>query len=78
MKLRPFAKLQTAQDNEDFVDGLVCESSQLANTQNQVLNHFVVEQTLRKRITELQDIRKKGITSFAEVDVYFKMKQARV
>lgn len=31
MKLRPFAKLQTAQDNEDFVDGLVCESSRLAS-----------------------------------------------
>ena len=42
------------------------------------MNYFVVEQTLRKRITDLQEIRKKGITSFAEVDIYFKAKQARV
>jgi hypothetical protein len=36
MKLRPFAKLQTAQDNEDFVDGLVCESSQLVNSTSRI------------------------------------------
>jgi transcriptional adapter 2-alpha len=23
-KFKPFAKLQTAQDNEDFMDGLIC------------------------------------------------------
>lgn len=58
-KYKPFAKMQTVQDNEDFIDGLL------------------YEQLLRKRITELQELRRLGITTLAEAEVYGKAFQQR-
>ncbi|CCA74732.1 related to ADA2-General transcriptional adaptor or co-activator [Serendipita indica DSM 11827] len=58
-RFKVFAKMQTAQDNEDFLDGLM------------------YEQLLRKRITELQELRRLGLTSLAEAETYEKARQYR-
>ncbi|TIB87880.1 hypothetical protein E3Q19_03499 [Wallemia mellicola] len=58
-KLKPFARLQSAQEHERFVDGLV------------------YEMTLRKRINELQEYRRMGVTTFADAEMYEKDKAAR-
>ncbi|EOQ99467.1 hypothetical protein E3P92_02598 [Wallemia ichthyophaga] len=58
-RLKPFARLQSAQEHERFVDGLV------------------YEMTLRKRIGELQEYRRMGLTNLADVDLYEKDKVAR-
>lgn len=58
-KLKPFARLQSAQEHERFVDGLVYEMS------------------LRKRINELQEYRRMGVTTFADAEMYEKDKAAR-
>lgn len=58
-RLKPFARLHTAQEHETFVDGLV------------------YEMTLRKRINELQEYRRMGLTTFAEAELYEKDKVAR-
>lgn len=58
-RLKPFARLQSAQEHERFVDGLV------------------YEMTLRKRISELQEYRRMGLTNVADVDMYEKDKVAR-
>ncbi|KAG8933840.1 Transcriptional adapter ada2 [Tulasnella sp. 418] len=59
-KHKPFAKLQTAEDFDTFIDGLLYEMA------------------LRKRIQELQEYRRMGITSLAEADKYEKEKTARL
>jgi hypothetical protein len=43
-----------------------------------VPNSFTDEQLLRKRITELQELRRLGITSLAEAETYEKARQYRV
>ncbi|OXG13046.1 transcriptional adapter 2-alpha [Cryptococcus neoformans Tu259-1] len=58
-RYKPFAKLQTAEDFEVLVEGLI------------------YEQTLRKRIAELQEYRRMGITTAAEADVYDNVKNTR-
>ena len=58
-RLKPFARLQSAQEHERFVDGVVYET------------------TLRKRISELQEYRRMGLTSLSDVDLYEKDKVAR-
>jgi hypothetical protein len=42
------------------------------------LNSLTDEQLLRKRITELQELRRLGITSLAEAETYEKARQYRV
>jgi hypothetical protein len=42
------------------------------------LSSLADEQLLRKRITELQELRRLGITSLAEAETYEKARQYRV
>ncbi|WWC87792.1 uncharacterized protein L201_002684 [Kwoniella dendrophila CBS 6074] len=58
-RYKVFAKFQTAQDFEVFIEGLI------------------YEQNLRKRITELQEYRRMGITTNAEAEAYDNAKAAR-
>ncbi|WWC60212.1 uncharacterized protein I303_102778 [Kwoniella dejecticola CBS 10117] len=58
-RYKVFAKLQTAQDFEVFIEGLI------------------YEQNLRKRIAELQEYRRMGITTNAEAEAYDIAKAAR-
>ncbi|WVR03914.1 hypothetical protein IAU60_000913 [Kwoniella sp. DSM 27419] len=58
-RYKVFAKLQTAQDFEVLIEGLI------------------YEQNLRKRIAELQEYRRMGITTNAEAEVYDNAKAAR-
>ncbi|GAA5880125.1 hypothetical protein JCM3774_004156 [Rhodotorula dairenensis] len=59
-RTKVFARIQTSQDYEDFVEGLLYEI------------------TLRKRIAELQEYRRNGITTLAEADRYEQAKQQRL
>ncbi|KAG8718028.1 Transcriptional adapter ada2 [Ceratobasidium sp. 394] len=58
-KLKPLARLQTADDFENLVAGLLYEN------------------TLKRRIAELQHYRTMGITTFAEADRYDRERLAR-
>ncbi|KAK8861484.1 hypothetical protein IAR55_002305 [Kwoniella newhampshirensis] len=58
-RYKVFAKLQTAQDFEVLIEGLI------------------YEQNLRKRIAELQEYRRMGITTGAEAEAYDNAKAAR-
>ncbi|ORX33626.1 hypothetical protein BD324DRAFT_653928 [Kockovaella imperatae] len=58
-RYKVFAKLQTAQDYETLIEGIIYEHQ------------------LRKRITELQEYRKMGITTGAEAEAYDAAKVAR-
>ncbi|WVF66973.1 hypothetical protein IAT40_001716 [Kwoniella sp. CBS 6097] len=58
-RYKVFAKLQTAQDFEVLIEGLI------------------YEQNLRKRIAELQEYRRMGITTCAEAEAYDNAKAAR-
>ncbi|KDQ21201.1 hypothetical protein BOTBODRAFT_182607 [Botryobasidium botryosum FD-172 SS1] len=58
-KHKPFGKLQTAEDFEVFIDGLLYEVA------------------LRKRIAEMQEYRRMGITSLAEAEKFEKDRFAR-
>ncbi|KAG0147877.1 hypothetical protein CROQUDRAFT_42225 [Cronartium quercuum f. sp. fusiforme G11] len=66
IRIKPFARLQTALDHEKFQEGLI--------SYDVVLD----EMTLRKRIAELQEYRRMGITTLAEAERYEKEKQARI
>lgn len=59
-RYKVFAKLQTAEDFEVLVDGLIWE------------------QTLRRRIAELQDYRRNGITTAADAQRFEKLRHDRV
>ncbi|KPV71759.1 uncharacterized protein RHOBADRAFT_56380 [Rhodotorula graminis WP1] len=59
MRTKVFSRIQTAQDHEDFVEGLLYEI------------------TLRKRIAELQEYRRNGVTTLAEADRYESAKTQR-
>ena len=67
-KFRPYAKLQTAEDYEGFVDGMLrTVSAHLLSTS---LMGFADESVLRRRIQELQHYRRLGLTSSADVEKY--------
>jgi len=68
--------MQTAQDNEDFIDGLLCKF--LHANDSLFIEVLLDEQLLRKRITELQELRRLGITTLAEAETYEKARQYRV
>lgn len=59
VRIKPFARIQTALDHEKFQEGLI------------------YEMTLRKRIAELQEYRRMGITTLAEAERFDKEKQSR-
>lgn len=69
-RLRPLAKLQTAEDYEEFVEGIICTCIWTVGHQLFSLSFPTVESVLRKRITELQHYRRMGVTTPAEVDKY--------
>ncbi|WVN85796.1 uncharacterized protein L203_100947 [Cryptococcus depauperatus CBS 7841] len=58
-RYKPLAKIQTAEDFELFIDGLM------------------YEQALRRRIAELQEYRRMGVTTAAEAEVYDNVKLTR-
>ncbi|KAH9824197.1 transcriptional adapter 2-alpha [Melampsora americana] len=60
VRIKPFARLQTALDHEKFQEGLI------------------YEMTLRKRIAELQEYRRIGITTLAEAERFEKERQSRI
>ncbi|KAA1105912.1 Transcriptional adapter ada2 [Puccinia graminis f. sp. tritici] len=60
VRIKPFARLQTATDHEKFQEGLLYEMA------------------LRKRVAELQEYRKMGITTLADAERYEKEKAARL
>ncbi|KAM0789610.1 hypothetical protein ACM66B_000416 [Microbotryomycetes sp. NB124-2] len=59
MRTKVFARVQTAQDHEDFVDGLLYET------------------LLRRRIAELQEWRRMGVTTLSEGERYDHAKSQR-
>ncbi|PLW06421.1 hypothetical protein PCANC_23313 [Puccinia coronata f. sp. avenae] len=60
IRIKPFARLQTATDHEQFQEGLIYEMA------------------LRKRVAELQEYRKMGITTLADAERYEKEKATRL
>ncbi|KAI9601479.1 hypothetical protein H4Q26_001299 [Puccinia striiformis f. sp. tritici PST-130] len=56
IRIKPFARLQTATDHAKFQEGLIHEMA------------------LRKRVAELQEYRKMGITTLADAEKYEKRK----
>lgn len=78
--MKVFARLQTAEDQEEMVNGMLCEEvSCLTNgALSTDISHHIDEQALRKHISDLQEYRQAGLTTFAEVDKYEKEKSQRV
>ena len=75
-RFKVFAKLQTAQDYETLVEGLLCELHFIPKCL--AFAELLDEHNLRKRITELQEYRRMGITTAQEAEVYETAKAARV
>lgn len=69
LRLKPVAKLQTADDYDRFVDDILCRSYNKHRVSN---SHFVIagEAVLRKRIQELQHYRKMGLRTVADIERY--------
>ena len=67
-KFRPYAKLQTAEDYEEFVNGMLRTS--FARLLCILLTGPADESMLRRRIQELQHYRRLGLTSSADVEKY--------
>jgi hypothetical protein len=74
-RFKVFAKLQTAQDYEVLIEGLLCKSCVDVPL---LSSDRIDEQNLRKRITELQEYRRMGVTTAQEADAYETAKAARV
>jgi transcriptional adapter 2-alpha len=75
-KIKVFARLQTREQHEAFIDGLLCASFSVSHVFE--LTMSLDEMALRKRISELQEYRKAGLTSISEVDRYERDKNAKV
>lgn len=70
VRLRPFAKLQTAEDFEVFVADLMCTSFRSRSART-VIDHLCLDESiLRKRIQELQHYRRMGLTTAADIEKY--------
>ena len=76
-RYKVFAKLQTALDFEVLIEGLICQSS-MSVIQYDLAELVTGEQNLRKRIAELQEYRRMGITTGPEAEAYDNAKAARV
>lgn len=72
-RLRPFARLQTAEDYEAFAADMLCTliSSQKYPSMGQNLMFVSADEAiLRKRIQELQHYRRLGLSTAADIDRY--------
>ena len=70
VRLRPFAKLQTADDFEHFVIDILCMFLVFPIIGLHLTVSPTDEQILRKRIQELQHYRRMGLTSAADIDKF--------
>lgn len=68
-RLKPFAKLQTAEDFEVFTTDILCTSA-LDEGMHLSLNYITDEAMLRKQIQELQSYRRLGLQTVADIDKY--------
>lgn len=68
-RLKPFAKLQTADDFEVFTTDILCTFA-LDLRMNLTLNRLTDEAMLRKQIQELQSYRRLGLQTVADIDKY--------
>ncbi|KAG9092295.1 Transcriptional adapter ada2, partial [Ceratobasidium sp. 370] len=76
-KLKPLARLQTADDFENLVAGLLCAYFPVLFLGGSLHRRLPDENTLKRRIAELQHYRTVGITTFAEADRYDRERLAR-
>lgn len=83
-RTKVFARIQTAQDHESFVDGLLCKSpftcsvAKFLSADSDIPLYSSDEAALRKRIADLQEYRRVGITTLAESEKYERDKAQRV
>jgi transcriptional adapter 2-alpha len=68
-RLRPFARLQTAEDYEAFATDMLCALS-FAGCDVASNQRSLDEAILRKRIQELQHYRRLGLCTAADIDKY--------
>lgn len=83
LRAKVFSRIQTGEDHEIFVDGLLCKFcflpfSRFQTWQANNLSSISDEMALRKRISELQEYRRNGVTSIAEGERYDHAKTQRV
>lgn len=70
-RLRPFARLQTAEDYEAFATDMLCTLNIAAISARKWLNILASDEAiLRKRIQELQHYRRLGLCTAADIDKY--------
>lgn len=70
-RLRPFARLQTAEDYEAFAADMLCMLIFiLPHQSHHSFMYNTDESLLRKRIQELQHYRRMGLTTAADIDKY--------
>jgi transcriptional adapter 2-alpha len=72
-RLRPFARLQTAEDYEAFTTDMLCKwtaISYLHTISSMVGVLSLDEAILRKRIQELQQYRRLGLSTSADIEKY--------
>lgn len=69
-RLRPFARLQTAEDYEVFSADMLCMSINDTYSSFRSLIFDIDESMLRKKIQELQHYRRMGLTTAADIDKY--------
>lgn len=73
-RYKAFAKLQTAMDYEQLIEGLIRECSAIDLRATLTAD----EHNLRKRIAELQEFRRMGITTASEAEAFEQARSARV
>ena len=72
-RLRPFARLQTAEDYEAFTTDMLCKwtCSTLTCTISSMVGVLSLDEALlRKRIQELQQYRRLGLSTSADIEKY--------
>lgn len=77
-KHKPFAKLQTAEDFEKFVNGVMRAFVLLYLKITHFELYLPEENSLRARIKELQDYRQNGITSIGDAEKFVRDSATRV
>lgn len=72
-RLRPFARLQTAEDYEAFTTDMLCKWTAIPYLHYLIdgcCAFFLDEALLRKRIQELQQYRRLGLSTSADIEKY--------
>lgn len=69
-RLRPFARLQTAEDYEAFATDILCTFTKEFFTFSYFLILLSDEALLRKRIQELQTYRRLGLSTSSDIEKY--------